>query len=50
MSDEETRNNTIRSLGQTLIQMVSGVPGGILLFFPSKSLMNECNKKWENLF
>jgi regulator of telomere elongation helicase 1 len=42
----------INDLGLTLLTLSKKVPGGMLVFFPSKGLMVECEKslKWKELF
>ena len=37
-------------LGDALVRTVANVPGGVLVFFPSGSLLDTCLLKWENTF
>ncbi len=39
--------NVIREMGRSLITIARQSPGGMLVFFPSYSVMNNLNKKWQ---
>lgn len=49
-SSYEKRSNEfyIKALGETIISISRNINGGILIFFPSYSVMDECIRVWKN--
>ena len=37
-----------KDFGKTLIDLSEKVPGGILIFFPSYKLMDQCHEIWQD--
>lgn len=48
-SNFQNRNNKdyIMSLGRTISALCPIIPGGLLIFFPSYSIMNKCKTTWQ---
>ena len=46
--DSANRNNSsmVTELGETILKLIQSVPGGVLVFFPSYSFMNQCHSVW----
>lgn len=40
--------NYLKSLGELIVQVFSVVPKGVLVFFPSYSVMEMCTKEWQS--
>jgi len=38
----------LNSLGQSIINMIKLIPAGVLVFFPSYSVLNSCREFWQN--
>lgn len=41
-------SNALQDLGMTISNICALTPGGILIFFPSYYLMEECYTQWES--
>jgi regulator of telomere elongation helicase 1 len=48
-SSFQNRNDTsyLKSLGELIVKVCSVVPKGVLVFFPSYSVMDLCSKAWQ---
>lgn len=46
--DSANRNNSnmVTELGETIVKLIQNAPGGVLVFFPSYSFMNQCYSVW----